>query len=148
MSECNARVNIHSQAARRMTVRDTFEGVPVISGIDEIRRIRTTSDPQQWIIELGTNDALWITSYAQAESMVRRVLAELGDVEEITWVAVHLVGWEEGSNWVNSAVEAEGITLVSWVEPHLLKDTAHPTTQGVDRLTEVLCDHLSASPPP
>jgi hypothetical protein len=145
MSQCGVPVEIHSEGGRRMAQRAAVDGVAVISGVDEIRRIRASADPQRWIIELGTNDALSITSYAEAETYVREILDELGDVEEITWVAVLLVGVEQGSTWVNTAVEAEGIPTVSWAEPGLLEDGAHPTDEGVDRLTEALCDHLSES---
>lgn len=137
-SLCGRPVNIHSEGARRMVDLNWFYG-PRESGLTEIRRIREHSDPREWIIQLGSNDVLYIDSPAQAQARVDQILLELGDVD-VTWVAVHVVGLETESEWINHAAMARGVDLVHWSSSELLVDFVHPSPLGVSVLGDALCE--------
>jgi lysophospholipase L1-like esterase len=136
LAACGIPVAIHARATRRIA---DVNGV-VVSGVTAIEAVLDRGAPARWIVVLGSNDALYVTSPIEARAKVTELLRSIPTGAEITWVGVHVVGFEEASSWINAAVAERGVPLVHWAEPALLEDFVHPNAAGVAALAAAICD--------
>lgn len=150
LNQCGSPpVMIDALPGRVTTTSDTLFGY-IPSGVDAIREIEQTADPDTWIIELGVNDVNSgrVPTRAWAQFVIDSVFDLIDEDDTVYWVNTYTeVGRPADSALFNSVLEADDriADVLDWASnasPYLY-DGLHPTSEGARFMASMYCDILN-----